>query len=130
MEENAVRVREGFEAFNRGDMGAVVRFLHPDVEVHASEEVGEPGTYQGREGFVAWNGAWMDAWDDFQAELIDLEPVDDENVLVFVHQSGRGRGSGLQVSQDVVYLFTLREGKAVRLHLYADRESALKALES
>ena len=130
MEDNLARVRAGFEAFNRGDMEEVLRFLHPDVEVFASEEVGEPGSYRGRDAFLSWNRTWMDAWEDFRVDTFDFEPMDDHNVLVHVTQSARGRGSGVEVSQNVTYLFTLHDGLASRLHLYPDRESALAAARS
>jgi ketosteroid isomerase-like protein len=130
MSENVERTRQGFEAFNRGDMEVVVEFLHPDVEIHASEDVGEPGTYHGRDGFVEWNRVWMEAWRDFSVELEEIEELDEENILVHVVQSGRGRGSGLEVSQRVTYLFTLRDGYAARLHIYADRDSAVAAAAS
>lgn len=119
--------RRGFEAFNRGDMDAVVKILHPEVEVHASGDVGEAGTYHGRDGFLHWNRVWMDAWEEFSVELEEIEELDDRNVLVHVHQTGRGRGSGVEVSQRIVYLFTVRDGLAARVHLYADRDSAVAA---
>jgi ketosteroid isomerase-like protein len=127
MSENVERTRQGFESFNRGDIEAVVEFLHPEVEVHASEDVGESGTYHGRDGFLEWNRIWMDAWDEFKVELEEIEELDEENILVHVVQSGRGRESGLEVSQRVTYLFTLRDGYAARLHLYGDRDSAVAA---
>jgi ketosteroid isomerase-like protein len=127
MSENVERTRQGFEAFNRGDMEAVIEFLHPEVEVLAGENVGESGTYHGRDGFLQWNRIWMDAWEDFSVVLEEIEELDDENVLVHVTQSGRGRGSGLEVSQRVTYLFTLRDGLAARVHLYGDRDSAVAA---
>ena len=38
------------------------------------------------------------------------------------------RGSGLEVTQTVTYLFTIDDGgKAIRLHIYTDREQALAA---
>jgi ketosteroid isomerase-like protein len=130
MSRNVELTRQGFEAFNRGELETVVEFLHPDVEIHASGDVGEPGTYHGRDGFVQWNRVWMDAWDEFQVELEDIEEVDEHNILVHVHQSGRGRGSGLEVSQRIIYLFTVRDGLASRLHLYGSREEALAAARS
>jgi ketosteroid isomerase-like protein len=131
MSENNVELaRQGFEAFNRGDMEAVVEFLHPDVEIHASGEVGEPGVYHGRDGFLEWNRVWMDAWGEFKVELEQIEELDAENILVHVLQSGRGRGSGVEVSQRVTYLFTVRDGYAARLHIYADRDSAVAAAGS
>jgi hypothetical protein len=56
--------------------------------------------------------------------------VDDENVLVHSVQYGRGKGSGVEVSQGGVYLFTIRDGLVTRLHLYATREAGLAAARS
>ena len=122
--------RAGFEAFNRGDVEAVLQLLSPDVEIHSVAEVGEEGTYHGHQGYLDWTTIWLEAWSEFSVELREIEQVDAENVLVHTHQWGRGKGSGLQVEQNAVYLFTVRDGLAVRLHLYADRESALAAARS
>jgi ketosteroid isomerase-like protein len=122
--------RAGFEAFNRGDVDGVLELLHPDVEVHSVAEVGEEGTYYGHQGYIEWTGIWLDAWSEFRIELLEIEDVDDENVLVHSRQWGRGKGSGVEVAQNGIYLFTVKDGLATRLHLYADRESALAAARS
>ena len=120
--------RAGFDAFNRGDVAGVLKLLDPDVEIHSVAEVGEEGTYHGHQGYLDWTAIWLDAWSEFHVELLEVEEVDDENVLVHSRQWGRGKGSGLEVEQRGIYLFTVRDGLAVRLHLYADREAALRAL--
>jgi hypothetical protein len=44
-------------------------------------------------------------------------------------ESGRGRGSGAEVqSARTAHVWTLRDGKAVRLDLFNDRGEALKAV--
>ena len=127
MTSNADLARAGLEAFNRGDVEAVLALMSPDIEVHSVAEVGEAGTYHGPEGYLAWVRIWLEAWDDFRVEVKEIEELGDEQMLVHTTQRGRGRDSGLEVAQDGVYLFTLRDGLLSRLHLYADRESALVA---
>jgi ketosteroid isomerase-like protein len=122
--------RAGFEAFNRGDIEAVLEMLDPDVEVHSVAEVGEEGTYHGHQGYLEWTGIWLDAWSEFTLEILDIEEIDDENVLVHSRQVGKGKGSGVEVEQFGIYLFTVRNGLATRLHLYATREDALAAARS
>lgn len=39
---------------------------------------------------------------------------------------GKGRGSGVEVRQDVAHLMTLRAGKMIRLVVYTDRSEALR----
>jgi ketosteroid isomerase-like protein len=128
--EFAELARTNFEAFNRGGAAAVLGILRPDVEVHSSGEVGEAGTYHGHEGYLHWVQLWMDAWEEFRVEVDEIEELGDGNVLVHVTQHGRGQGSGLEVTQTVVYLFTMVDGLASRLHIYRDREAALQAVTS
>jgi ketosteroid isomerase-like protein len=124
---NVELARAGFEAFNRGDVEGVLALLHPEVEVHSEGEVGEEGTYHGHEGYLRWVGVWLEAWDEFRVEWDELEEVDDSNLLVHVTQYARGKGSGLEATQAATYLFTVRDGLASRVHIYADRERALAA---
>ena len=124
---NNVELTRGFEAFERGDVEAVRRTLHPDIEVHTSAEVGEEGTYRGPDGFDRWVAVWLEAWEEFRTEVQEVEEVDDRNVLVHVNQWGRGRDSGLRVDRTVTFLVTVQDGKTTRLHIYGDREAALAA---
>jgi hypothetical protein len=60
-----------------------------------------------------------------------VEEVDAENFIVHAFQRGTGRGSGLQVTQESWYLFTLGDGDLItRLHLYGSRDEALTAARS
>lgn len=122
--------RAGLEAFNRGDVEAVLALMSPDVEVHSVAEVGEEGTYHGPEGYLEWTRIWLEAWDDFRVEVDEVEEIGEEDILVHATQRGRGRDSGLEVAQQGVYLFTVRDGLLTRLHLYPDRESAVAAARS
>lgn len=125
---NAELARAGFEAFNRGDADFIAQFLHPDIEVHNSDEVGQGGTYHGRDGYQEWIRDWMDAWEEFRIAVEEVEEVDEHNFLVHCDQHGRGQGSGVEVTRHVVFLLTLQDGLAKRLHIYGDREAALAAL--
>ena len=54
--------------------------------------------------------------------------VDDEHVLVFVHVSVIGAGSGIPVELDVAHEFTIRDGLVVYFKVYGDRNEALEAV--
>ncbi len=52
----------------------------------------------------------------------------DDQVLVFSREGGRGRGSGVEVTtQPTAHLWTLREGKAIRMQSHWERDDALQA---
>jgi ketosteroid isomerase-like protein len=127
-EENVRLAREGFDAFNRGDVDAVLAMLDPEVEVFAAPEFPNSGTFHGHDGYLRWIGDWLEAWDRFVIEVLEIEPVGDDHVVSLVHQRGRGRGSGIEVAQDVAFMWKVRDGRAVRLHLYPDRDAAMAAV--
>jgi ketosteroid isomerase-like protein len=127
-DDNVRLAQEGFDAFNRGDVDAVLAMLDPEVEVFASADFPNSGTFHGREGYLRWVGEWLEAWDRFEIEVLEIEPVGDAHVISLVHQRGRGRGSGIEVTQDVAFMWEVQDARAVRLHLYPDRDAALAAV--
>lgn len=67
----------------------------------------------------------MEAWEDFQNEILRVEPVGRRHVVVDVHQRGTGRGSRVAVNREVSMLCEIRGGRMVRFHLYSTHERAL-----
>jgi ketosteroid isomerase-like protein len=115
--------------FERRDLEGVFAIATDDVEVGGDPELPNSGSYHGHEGFLTWIAQWLDAWDEFRIELVDVEAIDDEHVVVDVNQHGRGRGSGLEVTQrGLAYLVRVRHGRIKRLFLYPDRAAALAAV--
>ena len=67
------------------------------------------------------------SWDGLRNELERITDLDDERVLVFERQVGRGRTSGLVMEREMGSLFTLRDGKIIRWDTYWERADALEA---
>ena len=63
---------------------------------------------------------WLSEWGNWRVEVDDFLELGDHDV-VLVTCRGRGTGSGPQVRQRGAP-FELREGKVVRLEIFADRE--------
>ena len=51
-------------------------------------------------------------------------------ILVSLHQLARGQGSGARVVSRLAHVWTMEDGAAVRLRIFADKESALAALQA
>jgi ketosteroid isomerase-like protein len=113
------------EAWRRGDAETFLRALDPAVEIHSAQEVGNEGTYHGVAGYREWEGLWMEAWEDFQNEILRVEPVGQRHVVVDARQRGTGRGSGVEVDRRVSMLCEIRDGRMVRFHLYPTHERAV-----
>jgi hypothetical protein len=70
---------------------------------------------------------FLGAWEEFHAEADEYRELDQERVLVLVHQGGRGKASGLELGQmetKAAHVFQIRGGKVTRLVRYWDRERA------
>jgi ketosteroid isomerase-like protein len=50
-----------------------------------------------------------------------------DQVVVTVHYTGRGRGSGVPFDDRLFDVYTLREGKIIRKREFRDRSAALDA---
>jgi ketosteroid isomerase-like protein len=121
---NVELVRQGFRLFEKEGPAAAFELAHPDVEVHAAPGVEPTGTYRGPDEALRWAREWFDAWGEFRMEPGEFVEVGDRFVVVTLHQSAIGKGSGIRVEVDVSYLFEIRDGRVSRFHLYRDREQA------
>jgi ketosteroid isomerase-like protein len=70
---------------------------------------------------------WETDWEDLRT--VPEEYVDaGDRVVVTVHLAGRGRGSGIEVDTHLYEVWTIRNGKAVRMDEFTERAEALKAV--
>lgn len=125
-EENVRLAQEAIDAFNRGDVEATLAFVGPDQETEAVG-LGNTGKYYGRDGFIEWSAAWLEAWETWTQEVSNWEAIGERHVVVDVHQTGVGAGSGVPVEMDLAYMFEIEDGTGRRLHLYADRAAAIES---
>ena len=90
-------------------------------------QIPDSTAYTGPLGFREFVDTWTES---FASERIDADEILDagEHVLVMVHHSGRGKISGIEVDQRFAMVWTLRDGRAVRMEMYPTREEALEAM--
>jgi ketosteroid isomerase-like protein len=126
-ERNAALVRDAVTAFQEREIAGLLEFLDPGIECHVGARLLNTGTWHGHEGFGEMSAAWEEPWSEISYEATDVETPDDDHVLVHIHQTATGAQSGVPVELDVVYMVEVRDERAVRLHIYPDRETALTA---
>ena len=129
-QENVEIMRRYYQAWFRRDpseMGTLDSEieLYPDPE---NEWVGLNVVYRGPEGVLDYIRTVEEAVADYRPQVERLIDAGDKVVTLAV-ESGRGRGSGAEVeSKQTAHVWTLRDGKAIRLDLYNDRADAFKAV--
>ena len=127
--ELAELAHSAIDAYNRGDIQAVLEQLDEQIEVYTAPGLVNAGTYNGHDGFLQWLAQWSEAWDEFRLELERIDFVGEHYEVVSVRQFGRGAGSGVEVEMRTAQLYEIHDGKATRLHYYPDRDAALAAAE-
>jgi ketosteroid isomerase-like protein len=122
--ENVRIVRQGFEAFERGELDLMLDLFTDDVTTYRADPDG--ATYNGKAGFLDATADWTEDFSEWQVlpeEFTDLG----DRVLVRVRQTARGRGSGVRVEEDFWFLFAVTGTKISKLSFYSRRADALAA---
>ena len=119
----------GMDAFNDGDLPRMLAALAEDVEVYASPDLVNAGSYRGHDGFVTWITRWTEAWERISVEVIGNTPIGERHVVTAVHQEGRGRG-GIEVNMDIAFLFEVNDaGLGTFLAMLPTPEEAIRMAE-
>ncbi len=113
----AVKLRAGYDAFNRRDYAAFAEILDPDVQWEHGLGSGAPeeGVYHGLDEVLRLQERLRDAWDEMTFAIEEVAEIgaDEYAVRGVVHATGRT--SGLELDAGTEWILKFREGKAVRV---------------
>jgi ketosteroid isomerase-like protein len=127
VERNLEFVRFAVDAFNRGDMEAMLEAAHEDFEYDWTRSRSpNAGVYRGPEGFKEFVNEQWSMFDDFRVEAHELIPCGNNHVVVPTTVSARGR-EGVEVSASSTHLYTFEDGRLMRITLFQERDEALAA---
>ena len=130
-EENLEIVRQVYEAAARRDTARILTLYDPEVELDASA-LGVEGRggdiFRGHEGLRSLFGEWHESWGEIEYDYEELIDAGDQVISVATRHA-RGRASGVEVEQRFALLWTIREGKVIRVVWFLDRNEALKSTE-
>jgi ketosteroid isomerase-like protein len=117
-QENVEIVR----TFLRLDVEEALAYADPAIVWNPTEELPTEGHDAVRSSLEYWKREWQDY------ELTTEELVDNgDRVVATVRLQGRGRGSGVEIDARFYDVFTLRDGKIVRMDQFTERSEALGA---
>jgi ketosteroid isomerase-like protein len=124
--ENVELVRWAFTS----DPARFFSLLDEDVQLDARGHVALPGAVlvgRGREVVERYGVEFWGSWSDYSAEPQEIIEVGDQ-VVVEVHESGKGKASGVPFERTHFQVWTLRDGHLVRWRLFADKADALESV--
>jgi ketosteroid isomerase-like protein len=107
-----LRVAElAYTAFNAGNLDALLKLVHEEIEVSVPEPEANAGTHRGHDECREW----MDSLADCKVEVLEVVPVGSSRMVV--------------VAKEGAQVLEFRDGKVVMLHVQPSREEALAAAE-
>ena len=119
-QENVKLVRRIYDAWEREESAR--HFIAADVEYVNPSYAVEPGTRHGRKSFAVIR----DTYEDFELKIERIVDAGDETV-VLAHYTASGPVSGVPVAGEHGYVWTVRDGLAVRFRWFRSHREALEA---
>ena len=127
---NADLLRPIYEEWGRGNWRPNFELYDPHMEWGWSDEFpGLAGVFEDHEDPNPRLRAWLSGWEDWRAEAEEFLEFGNHVVVLAIYW-GRGRGSGVEISQQGAHVFELRDGKVVRLEIFASRDKAIDSVRS
>jgi MFS family permease len=125
-EENVETVRRVYEGVN-ARLEVPRELFDPDYEFDNTELWPD---IDGVLGFDAAQEAMREYWQTFEGYRVEIEEViyaDEGRVVDVVRDGGRMRGTDSEIWNRFFHVWTLRDGRIVRLSVHTDRNRSLEA---
>jgi ketosteroid isomerase-like protein len=108
----------------KGDFWSFESF-DEDVQARWATEVPDMGSSEGIEGLHDLLRGWLQAWQSCRIEAEEFHDAGDR-LVAFVRVHARGSESEIDVEMENAHVWTMRDGQAVAIRAYSDRERAMR----
>ncbi|TMK70003.1 MAG: nuclear transport factor 2 family protein, partial [Actinobacteria bacterium] len=125
-QENVDVIRRIYAVWGKEGSPVPSGLLDQQIEWVNPPDAIERGTRAGIDAFATALGAVSDT---FAGVGVDIDEILDagDRVVVLATLHGRGRGSGAEVERRQGYVWTLRDGKAIRFEWFNRPDDAMRA---
>ena len=125
-DQNIEVVRRANTAWNANDWEELEALTDPDVVAVAPE--GWPET----EGFKGWPAVRrqyerLKDMENENAELLEIESMDEHRVVSGYRWTGTGKGSGLEIDMSLWILHEIDDGRITRAEFFLEKKLAKQA---
>ena len=122
-EQDVALVRQIYDAWDRN--ASARDFIAEDVEYVNPSYAVERGTRVGRKSFAVVR----DTYEDFKIRVERFIDAGGDDVVVLARYTASGTASGVRLEGEHGYVWTLRDGQAVRFRWFSSHAEALEAAE-
>jgi ketosteroid isomerase-like protein len=127
-QENVEFIREAADALREGDLQRVETLLEGELDpAFEYQSLALDQVHTGLSGMRDFFADMRDVWRDYDQEIEELVDLGD-HVLVVLRVAARGRGSGVPIARQSVWLWTFSQRKAVRAKAFDSKREALEAV--
>jgi uncharacterized protein len=126
---NIDTLKQGYEAFGRGDLDAASENFSDEIRWENPEapQVPNNGVTEGKDAVIALFAQLGDNWSSF--EIVPDEFIESgETVVVLSHGNATAKETGKEVKLPWVHVWRFRDGKATEVQALTDTALAADAL--
>jgi ketosteroid isomerase-like protein len=125
-QENVEILRTAAEAGRRGEPWADVLAADFEWDYSAFPGLDVQVRGSGRENYLRLMDRYRRAWIDYEMAVEELIDAGDD-VVATMHEKVRARGTEMLVERDLASVWTMREGRAIRVRVFGTKQEALEA---
>jgi len=118
-------MRATYRRVNEAGFAAIADVVHPEFTMDSPQGV-EASQAHDKAGLREWFGKMDEIWEELRFEPEEMIDVDDTRVIAVVRTSGRARGSGIEINQELTHLWTIVDGRATSLVTFSTKREAIE----
>jgi ketosteroid isomerase-like protein len=116
-QENVEIVKAALAAYNGGEIETALQYVDEEIAWVGPPEWLEKHLYKGHDGVREIAAQWSENFDEYRVDPVEFVDAGDE-VVVLALQRGRIKGSSVPIEDPISYVWTMRDGKVVRVQVY------------
>ena len=120
-------IRDGFDRLEFEGYEAMVPLVHPEFEMETPANLAaEPQRYEGVDGFRRWWTSFLEVMDSVTLKASGFHLLSTGQIAVETTMHAVGGASGIETSQGVVLIISVRDGKMARIDFAPTLEDAMR----
>jgi ketosteroid isomerase-like protein len=125
--ENVEIVQRAVAAYMGNDQATFRELAAPEIVISTRPDQPDGRDHHGYEGMLQASAEWLEAWDE---QTFDVARIWEAEGFVFVgaQELRRGKISGVPMQHESIFVFTLSQGRIVRVQIFGSEAEALKAV--